>query len=235
MQSEDRLVHFSTELLHKPVKHAVSDLQKLYYELSQIRSAAYDSSDFSLPGQPPKFYSRRGKRTQSIVLFLPDRVVLVEEWVDIALADFLEKVRHVGCQVLNILKIPSFVAQTSTLRSTFALTHFEDSRVFLMDHMCQQKDRIGPFFQRPVASGGLRFILPETPEFKGNLHITIESFKHSRNEVFVETKGVFPRLGLDGDDLEPAVKNITLVREFISENIFPFLNQYDVLEGEKLQ
>ena len=234
MQSEDRLVHFSTELLHKPVRHSVPDLQKLYYELSQTRNVAYDSTDFSLQGQPPRFYSRRGKRTQSIVLFLPDRVVLIEEWVDIALADFLEKVREVGKHVLNTLKIATFVAQTATLRSTFALTHFEDSRVFLMDHMCQQENRIGPFFQRPIATGGLRFVLPETPEYVGNLHVTIESFKHSRNEVFIETKGVFANLKIDAEEMEPAVDHIKLVREFISDNIFPYLDQYDTPQEKEI-
>ena len=225
MQPEDRLIHFSTELLHKPVQHKVPALQKLYYELSQDRRVSYDSSDFSMPPQY-RFYSRRGK-AQSVAVFLPDRVALVEEWADMPLTDFLERVREMLPRVLTGLGIPAFVTQTATLRSTFALTHFRDARVFLMDHVCEQKDRIGQYFGRPIAVGGLRFVLPETPDNRGTLHVTIESFRHSMGEVFVEVKGVFGKLHIDTENVAQAVEHIALAREFIRGHVYPYLDQYD--------
>ncbi len=226
MQSEDRIIHFSTELLHAPVQHKVPVLQKLYYELSQTRGA-YDSSDFSTPPQF-RFYSRRSGNTQSFLIFLPDRIVLVEEWADIALSDFVEKVREVGRRVISTLGIPCFIAQTATIRSTFALTHFSDARVFLLDHACNQADRINPHFRRPIMTGGLRFVLPEMPDHAGTLHVIIESFRHSMKEVFVEVKGVFTNLRLDEQEFDVGVGNIKHVRSFISDSVFPYLNQYDV-------
>ena len=226
MQAEDRIIHFSTELIHAPFQYKVAALQKLYYELSQTR-AAYDSSDFSAPPQF-RFYSRRPAKTQSVLIFLPDRIALVEEWADIALSDFAEKVREVSRRVLSTLGIPVFVAQTATIRSTFALTHFADARVFLLDHACNQADRINPHFGRPIITGGLRFVLPETPDYPGTLHVIIESFRHSLKEVFVEVKGVFNDQRMDAEVLDIAVGNIKRVRSFITENIFPYLNQYDV-------
>ena len=151
MQAEDRLIHFSTELIHPPVEHEADTLRKLYFDLSQSRDVAYDSTDFSLPGQF-RFYSRRGKRSQSIILFLADRMVLIEEWADIALSDFVDKVKGVAARVLDRSLIAKISVQTATLRSTFALTHFDDARVFLLDHMCAQASRIAPHFQRPVAN-----------------------------------------------------------------------------------
>lgn len=231
MHAEDRLIHFSTELIHAPVTHAVPALQKLYYELSQTR-AAYDSSDFSMSPQY-KFYSRRGPKTQSIALFLPDRVVLVEEWADMALSDFHAKVREVAGRMLDSYGIPVFIAHTVTLRSTFVLTHFKDARVFLLDHLCQQKDRIGPYFRRPIATGGLRFVLPQTPENPGDFHVTIESFRHSINEIFVEVKGVFIKQHITKTELDTAIENAHRVRTFITDNVFPYLDQYDsVAESE---
>lgn len=226
MQSEDRLVHFSTELMHPPKQHQRPALQKLYFELSQTRGASYDSTDFS---QPPhaRFYSKRGNKAQSVALFLPDRLVLIEEWADIALSSFLDKVREVGRRVLTELGLKLFIAQTATLRSTFALTHFEDAREFLLDHACGQAERIAPHFQRPVATGGLRFVLPETPEHPGNLHVVIESYRHNAKEVFVEVKGVFGGQQIDVETIEKAVDHIQLCRRFISNNVFSFLNQYD--------
>jgi hypothetical protein len=225
MQSEDRIIHFSTELIHAPVQHKVPALQKLYYELSQTR-AAYDSSDFSTPPQF-RFYSRRAKNTQSVLAFLPDRVALVEEWADIALSDFEEKVREVGKRVFDAFNLPGCLAQTATIRTTFALTHFDDARVFLMDHACNQANRISPHFRRPILTGGIRFILPETPENPGTLHVIVESFRHSTKEVFVEVKGVFGNQHISGDSLEGAISNIRIVRSFITDSLFPYLDQFD--------
>jgi len=225
MHAEDRIIHLSTELIHRPIEQQVPKLQKLYFDLSQTR-AAYDSTEFSRPPQY-RFYSRRGKKTQSVAVFLPDRMVLIEEWADMALSDFQAKVREVGLRAMNSLGIPQFVAQTVTLRSTFALSHFDDARVFLLDHACGQQDRIGAYFRRPVAVGGLRFVLPETPEHKGALHVIIESFRHSLNEVFVEVKGVFAGQRVDAENLETAADSIQRVRTFITDNVFPYLDQFD--------
>jgi len=226
MHSEDRPIHFSTELIHPPLQHKVPVLQKLYYELSQSR-AAYDSTDFSAPTQY-RFYTRRGPSTQSLAIFLPDRLVLVEEWAQITATEFCDKVREVAVRAMAQLNVPFFAAQTVTVRSTFSLTHFADARVFLLDHACGQVERIGPHFRRPVSVGGLRFVLPETPEHRGTLHIIIESFRHNIREIFVEVKGVFGSQRIDSASLEMGLQNIHDVRDFITGNIFPYLNQFDL-------
>jgi hypothetical protein len=203
-------------------------LQKLYFDLSQVRAAAYDSTDFSVP-QQFKFYSRHaGGKTQSVCLFLPDRLVLIEEWVDIPLSSFIDKVKEVAARAFDSLGLRPIIVQTATLRSTFALTHFDDARVFLLDHACQQDGHIAPHFQRPISTGGLRFVLPETPDHLGNFHVTIESYRHSNKEVFVEVKGIFANQQIGPAELARSAEHIRLVRSFISNHIFPFLNQYDI-------
>ena len=230
MHLEDRVIHFSVELIHPPTQTKKEALQELYYELSKTRHGAYDSTNFS-PPQPPRFFSSRGKKTQSVALFLPDRVVLIEEWADIPLSDFVEKVREISGRVLAARKVPHYLAHTATIRSTFALSHYEDARVFLIDHACSQQDRITPFFKRPIAVGGLRFVLPETNEHPGALNITIESFRHSRSEVFVEVKGIFGRERVAEEQLDTVFANVRAVRNFVSDNIYNYLNQYDVPTG----
>lgn len=225
MHAEDRPIHFSTELIHPPLQHKVPVLQKLYYELSQSR-VSYDSTDFSGPAQY-RFYTRRGPSSQSLALFLPDRLVLIEEWAEVTATEFCEKVREVAVRALSQLGVPFFVAQTATVRSTFSLTHFTDARVFLLDHACGQNERIGPHFRRPVSVGGLRFVLPETPEHRGALHVLIESFRHNVREMFVEVKGIYGGQRLDAGTIENGLANIQAVRDFITGNIFPYLDQYD--------
>jgi hypothetical protein len=227
MQAEDRNIHFSCELIHPPAQVRKEALQRLYFELSQVRGASYDNTDFTNMMQP-RFHSQRGK-AQSAAVFLPDRVLLVEEWADMPLSDFLERVREVGSRTLAARGVERYLAHAATIRSTFALTHFEDARIFLMDHACNQRDRIGPFFQRPIATTGLRFVLPETNEYPGVLHVLIESFRHSLNEIFVEVKGVFGRNQVGAGEMHIVSENIQGVRAFISDRIFPYLNQFDVV------
>jgi len=230
MQSEDRIIHFGVELIHRPVQTKVQTLQKLYFDLSQIRGAGYDSTDFTNPMQA-RFYSRRGSKTQSLALFLPDREVMVEEWADIPLSNFLDKVREMARLALPARGVERLMVHTATIRSTFALTHYDDARVFLLDHACRQEDRIAPHFRRPVAVGGLRFVLPETNEDPGNLHVTVESFRHSLKEVFVEVKGVFGRRPVGLEDVDVILGNIGAVRSFVSERVYPYLEQYDHPQG----
>jgi hypothetical protein len=227
MQAEDRPIHFSTELIHAPKPIQVQALQRLYYELSQTRSGAYMNTDFS-PNTPPRFHSRRGPKAQSMLLFLPDRMLAVEEWVDIAFRDFIEKVETVISHANRALNMGPIVVQTATIRTTFALTHHDDARAFLLDRVCAQDGRIAPFFQRPVGVGGLRFVFPETPEFRGTLNTTIESYRRSRNEVYVEVKGIFANQRIDGESACTAGENLRTVREFISDSVYPYLAQFDV-------
>ncbi len=227
MQSEDLSIHFSTELFHKPVKHVVPDLQRLYYVLSQSGAGAYENTDFTVPGQP-RFHTKRGRKSHSVAVFLPDRLAIVEEWADVSLPQFLDKVAAVSRQALLELSITAFTMQAVTLRSTCVLTHFDNAGQFLLDHACQQAGRVTPFFQRPIGVAGLRFVLPETPEHPGVIHVTIEPFRNSPNEIFIEVKGIYKGEPLDIDSLERPLERIESLRAFVTDNIYPYLNQFDV-------
>lgn len=227
MQAEDRTIHFGVELIHTPLRHKKDALQKLYYELSQTRNAAYDSTDFTNPAQA-RFYSKSGQRTQSICLFLPDRILVIEEWADIPLSAFIERVEAIGSRMLEMDGVNRFIAHTATLRSTFALTHAQDGRVFILEHMCGQEGRIGQHFQRPIAMAGMRFHFPEADEYPGNFQVAIEPFRQSRNEIYVEAKGVFTRQPVEVGDMAIVSDHCRGVRAFITDRIFPYMNQFDI-------
>jgi len=231
MLAEDRPIHFSTELMHPPSQLKIPVLQKLYYDLSQTRITSYDSADFSMP-TPPRFHSKRGPKAQSIALFLPDRIVLVEEWVDMPLSQFLEKAREVAGRVLEAFEIEAFVAQTAVVRTTFALSHHTDARTFLLDHACGMEGRIAPYFGRPLGTGGLRFVLPATPDHPGDLHVVVESFRYSPDQVFAEVKGVYPNQRITSASLDTLARNISHVRGFITHNVYQFLEQFDRPYGD---
>ena len=225
MQSEDRVIHFSVELIHAATGLRKDALQQLYFDLSRTK-AAYDNTDFSNPVQA-RFHSRRGQRAQSVCLFLPDRLLIVEEWADMPLSTFCERVEEVGERALVARGQPRYLVHAATVRSTLALTHHEDARQFLLDHVCQQAGRIQPYFQRPVAQGGLRFALPETEDQPGNLNVIIESYRHSRREVYVEVKGLFQQHPVAPGQMGTVVAHVRAVRDFIAERVQPYLAQYD--------
>lgn len=229
MQAEDRPIHFSTELIYAPFELKLPALQRLYYDLSQDPKAAYDNAELTPPG-PPRFHSKRGEKAQSFALFLPDRLVAVEEWVDQPFARFLDRVRGIGAGFVNAFEIEGFVSQTATVRTTFGMTHFDDARQFLLDHVCNQTDRIWRHFQRPIGVGGIRFVLPGSAEHPGTLHVIIESYRYSRDEVFVEVKGLFGRPEVAERPTEDLIANIEGVRRFINEAVYPYLQQFDVIQ-----
>jgi len=226
MHTEDRLIHFSTELFHKPKAHPKPLLQKLYYELSQVPGCSYDNSDFNIPNQP-KFHSRRGPKSQSVLVMLPDRLLIMEEWADLTLDAYVRKLEDVAAVAESILEIPAFTAQAVTVRATCPLSHFDDAREFLLDHACAQEGQIAPYFKRPIAVGGLRFVLPATPQHDGAYHILIEPFRQSPREIFVEVKSVYKDMGEDENPFPLITKRLRDVRGFISDNIYPYLDQFD--------
>lgn len=228
MQAEDRVIHFCLELIHRPAPLKRQNLQKLYYDLSQTR-AAYDNIDLNDAVQA-KFHSQRGK-AQSLLVFLPDRELMVEEWADIPQSTFAEKIRTACPMIMEARSVSQVVVHSVTVRSTFALTHYDDARVFLLDNACHLAGKVNPFFQRPIATGGLRFVFPETNEHTGVLHLNIESFRHSNNEVFVEVKGIFGRQPVTPDTLDVVITSLQQTRQFITDRVYPFLQQFDVPAG----
>jgi hypothetical protein len=227
MQSEDRPIQFATELVHAPAQLAVPGLQKLYFELSQDSRLAYAGSDFNPPG-PPKFVSRRGQRTRSLAVFLPDRALLVEEWVDMPLGSFIEKMTAFTDHYLPSRGVPQLTAHTFTIRTTLALSQYADANAFILEGVCRQEGRMAGFFTRPVDVAGMRLSFPPTPEEPGVMQVGVEAFKESPGEILVESKGVYAGVQVGPGDTSPLVDNALAVRALIDDAIVPYLNQFDV-------
>ncbi len=225
MHPEDRPIHFATELFYPPFQIKIPVLQKLYYDLS-LTPAAYHGADFAPPG-PPRFHSRRGLNSQSLALFLPDRLVIVEEWVDIAFEQFLNKVREVARRTFDAFELSAYVAQTVTLRTVFALSNVPDARAFMLENICGLKEDILSVFGRPIGVGGMRFVFPPTPEKPEEVHLLVESFRHNVREVFVEVQTFLANVELSGRSLDTIIENIVKARRFIDERVRCFLEPYD--------
>jgi len=226
MHIEDRPIHFSVELIHSPAPINKEILQRFYYDL--IGSpVSYDSIDFSFPMQT-RFYSTRGNRSQSIVLFLLDRTIIIEEWTAITFNEFLNKVKELGPKILQVRNQMVFLAHTGTLRSTFALTRYDDAKSFIMEKLLNQSQELMiDHFGRPLATTGIRFVFPESNDTPGIYHVLIESFRHSKKELFVEVRGIFGRQPVPAQNIDLIIENLKEMREFLTKRLQPYLAQYD--------
>lgn len=228
MHDEDRLVHFSTELLHAPQRHDLTALKKLYFELSQSASTSYDSSDFSQPVQP-KMFSKRGTKTHSALVFLPDRLVILEEWADSTLLAYMERVEAVAREILRSLPIGAFLAEVVTLRGACTVTHSATARDFVLEKFCHQDGAaMAESFGRRADVGAIRLLFGETPESPGTYHVSIEPFRNAPREVLVEVKGVFRSPAVDAEGVGLLPDRIREVRSFLSQRVYPYLNRFDV-------
>jgi len=232
MLPDDRSIHFSTELMFKPRKFTKQELQKFYFDLTQLPGLNYDNSEFG--GQAlARFYIKTPPRSQSMLVVLPDRIALLEEWAAIPLVDFNSKVTTVAGEALS-MGVEEFTAQTVTLRSTFSPVHSENSFEFIIERLCQQGTLPGQHFGRPIGVGGIRFALPETPDHPGAITISIESFHQEPREILVELKAVYANLHVTGDSLDELRTAITSCRTFIQERIRPYLDSFDQTPSEEM-
>lgn len=231
MHAEDRIIHFSTELIHAPIQRDKAKIQEFYFELSKIPGAGYDNTEFRVPNQP-RFYTRRGDKTQSVMVMLPDRMLLIEEWADTTLSSFVDRVEQAAECAKTVMGIGPVLAQTATVRSVGALSHFGDAKSFLLDVVCNQENRVAPYFNRPIAVGGLRFVLPATDDFEGTYHIAIEPFRHGKTELFIELKGVYKADAAEGIAAYALGSHLQEQRDFMVDSIYPYLNQFDRVEED---
>lgn len=226
MQREDRPIHFSVELIHPPSPINKEALQKLYGELASTK-AGYDSIDLSFPMQA-RFYTNHTNKSQSIILFLLDRALIIEEWTVVTFSNFLEKVEFLVPKILNARNQTIFIAHIGTIRSTFGLTGYQDAKLFIIEKLLKQApESIIEHFGRSMSTVGIRFVLPESNEAPGIIHIAIESFRHSKRDIFVETRGIFGRTPISAISVKPLIENLKSLREFITNRIQYYLSQFD--------
>lgn len=226
MHIEDRPIHFSVELIHAPVPIHKETLQRFYSELLGS-SVSYDSIDTTFPMQV-RFYSTRGNRSQSILLFLPDRILIIEEWVSITFDEYLHKVTELSPKLFSIRNQMVFLAHTCTIRSTLALTNYDDSKNFILEKFINHSSNIiFDYFGRPVATAGIRLVFPESNETPGIYHLLIESFRHSKKEVFVEIRGIYGRAPVTIQNTHILAEHLKELRYFLTQRVQPFLAKRD--------
>jgi len=227
-------IYFSTNLIHPPIKleESKDSIKEIYHELSKVKGCDYDNISFEgFPTSPPRFTKQQGK-TVSSCLFLADRILIQEDWTDITLESFSQKIREISDRGFRLLKLGFILIQTCTVRSLFVPNHFADARVFLAEKTCGIGDKIMPYFKRPAHMFGMRLVFPPLKDVSHSFDVRIESFNQDPRKVFVETIGTFHLIQpITPANVDVALVNMSTTYGFCTNDVKNFLNQFDQPEG----
>lgn len=234
MVGESRSIYFSTELIHPPInlRGSKDSIKEIYHELSKVTGCEYDDICFEgFPISPPEFRKKIGTTT-SRCRFGPDRISIEEEWAEITLDSFAQKIREILERGFRLLNLKFLIIQTCTVRCLFTPHYSGDARVFLAEKACKLKDKISSYFKRPAQMFGMRFFFPPLKDMFHQFDIRIESFNQDIRQIFVETTGTFPLTQpITPVNVNVAIGNMTTTYGICTNEIKNFLNHFDQPEG----
>jgi len=92
---------------------------------------------------------------------------------------------------------------------------------YLWEHRLQQAEGTLHALTRPVLGGGLRFVMPESPEHEGMTEVKIESFLRDPSQIYVEVLMQWPRP--DSMDAVQPEGRVQTVLTYTDEIVVPFI------------
>lgn len=226
MGYDPRSIAFITELIHPPVQHNDSALNTVYNGVFKEKGMGYQNFNIIQGGAQISSTPKKG-RISSILLFLPDRLRIQEDFPQFALEDFYRKVLKVVEIFLRSVNLPVFALQHVVIRSLITPKKFKDSLAFLSETICGLKKESMTEFRRPHNFFGMRFVFPQTPEKRNTFTVRIEAYPSDSRSILLENTGVFftpiPR------GSQAVIRdNILETYRYLSEEICSFLEAFEL-------
>lgn len=229
MLSEPRTINLLTELIHVPAKHTVENLRNLYNSICS--SCGYENFIRTADGarvESSKVDQSKSEGTQgsSSVTFRQDRIIVLEDRTALALEEYVERVETVARSAMEILKIPLFLVQQSTVRSLASPNFYRSAGEFLGKSLFKIREEELEPLGRPANIFGLRLLFPATPDNNQQFNVRIESYVKDPRSVYIENVGVYKN-PIQYQNLDVLGQNMEATAEFLSSNLCGFLTQYD--------
>lgn len=190
MSYDPRTIAFVAELLHPPqapradlvqgVHNALYRQPALGYQNFQVAADGIHLSNLPMaPGQV------------STASFHWDRLVLREELRGTTVEDFATRVVNVATQAFQALNIQATVVQQFVVRSLIAPRHCRDGREFLAQRLIAGGAAGWQQLGRPVASLGLRLMLPAHDGHRETFQVRVESWPQDPRSLWLEVTGTY--------------------------------------------
>ena len=225
MTYDPRTIAFGAEIIHPPVQLQTDVVQGVHDALFKQSGLGYQNFQvqnngihLSNPAQAPG--------QVSVATFLPDRIILREEFRACTFEDFATRVVNVVSLSHKTLNIQTSVAQQYFTRSLVNPKHHTDSRVFVSERMLHGGDGALGEFARPLHTVGLRLTFPQTEDEKNAMNLRIEPWPQDPRSMWIEVTGVFAQ-PLPSDSLPQLSDHLYATYRFLTGPTFEFVERFD--------
>jgi hypothetical protein len=225
MSYEPRTIAFGAEILHQPIAIQPDTVQSIHNSLYGKDGVSYqnfqvskDGIHLSNPGQSPG--------TISTATYLPDRIVVREEFRPCTVEEFATRVVNVGRESYEQLAVGTSLAQQFWVRTLVNPRHSRDSRAFVSDGFLSGGTEALTPFGRELHSVGLRYTFLAGENQPGMFNLRIEPWTQDHRSLWIEVVGQFPQ-PVTSENL-PAISNhLYSTYEFMTGPTLDYVAQFD--------
>jgi hypothetical protein len=220
-----RSIAYLSEMIHPPISHQASSLQKLHSMAFTDPECQYQNFQMLPTGAQ---MSNPPGRTRSISCcnFLNDRIQVREEMTGISRGDYEVRLQKIADLSMNHLKIPMFMVQQFVVRSLINPKNFTDSREFMARALLNMESENFHPLERSTDILGLRLALSKGDQKEGIFNLRIESFSQDARSLFLENVGTYHAV-VNAQNLQNLTTNFTNTYSYIEDSVIPFLAQFD--------
>lgn len=164
----------------------------------------------------------------SKVVCSPERLVIVEEWAELAADEFCGRMEAILAAWFQVFPQTLFIVQESVMRALVEPRTVKDSRQFLGDKVLQLGPRLERTFHgMPFKIGFNVACVRQMAEHQVFMEATVGSWRDNRR-VWLEAKGLAP-LGppLNATNTGAAARLFSGCRQFVEDELLSLLRGYE--------
>jgi hypothetical protein len=226
MSYDPRTIAYQADILHPPIPLRPDAVQGIHNALFRQPAFAYQNFQVApdgihltnLPQAPGQV---------SAVTFLPDRMVLREEFRSTTIEDFASRVVNVVRIGFQTLGVPVALAQQFIVRSLIQPRHLRENRETLTQRMLGTDQEAWQGFGRPLHSAGLRLQFAPTQEQRESFHVRIETWHQDPRSVWIENTGSFAQPTV-AENLPQLGEHLYATYRFMTGPVGEFLSCFDL-------
>lgn len=226
-----RSIAFISEMIHPPVNHQASDLQKLHSMAFSDEECQYQNFQM-LPIGAQMANPPGRQHTISSCTFLNDRIQVREEMTGISREDYETRLLKLAQLSMNHLNIPMFIVSQYIIRALVNTRYFQDSREYVARALLDMEPEDFVPLDRNAEILGLRFALSKPDQKNGLYNIRVESYSQDPRSLFIENVGTYRNM-VKVDNMKDLTDNFVRTYMYVENNVVPFLAQFDEGPGEE--
>lgn len=226
MAYDPRTIAYQADILHPPIPLRPDVVQGIHNALFRQPALAYQNFQVAQDGIHLTNLPQAPGQV-SAVTFLPDRMVLREEFRSTTIEDFAARVVNVVKVGFQTLGVPVALAQQFIVRSLIQPRYLHQNRETLTQRMLGADQEAWQSFGRPLHSAGLRLQFAPTESQRENFHVRIETWHQDPRSVWIENTGSFT-VPTTAENLPQLGDYLYATYRFMTGPVGEFLSSFDL-------